>query len=77
MTFRRSIIALALLGLTSTAGNLAFAADPIKIGLLLPMSGPFAAYGKQIEHGVKLYLAAHGDMVGGRANTSRAAQGRR
>ena len=66
MNHRRSIIALALLGLTSTAGNLAFAADPIKIGLVLPMSGPFAAYGKQIEHGVKLYLAAHGDMVGGR-----------
>ncbi len=44
----------------------AWAADPVKIGLVLPMSGPFAAYGKQIEHGVKLYLATHGDTVGGR-----------
>ena len=44
----------------------AFAADPVKIGLILPMSGPFAAYGKQIEHGVKLYLAQHGDTYGGR-----------
>lgn len=43
-----------------------FAADPVKIGLILPMSGPFAAYGKQIEHGVKLYLAQHGDTYGGR-----------
>jgi branched-chain amino acid transport system substrate-binding protein len=44
----------------------AFAADPVKIGLILPMSGPFAAYGKQIEHGVKLYLAQHGDTSAGR-----------
>jgi branched-chain amino acid transport system substrate-binding protein len=44
----------------------ALAADPVKIGLVLPMSGPFAAYGKQIEHGVKLYLAINGDTYGGR-----------
>lgn len=44
----------------------AHAADPIKIGLVLPMTGPFAAYGKQIEHGVKLYLATKGDTFGGR-----------
>lgn len=44
----------------------ATAADPVKIGLVLPMSGPFAAYGKQIEHGVKLYLATRGDTFGGR-----------
>jgi branched-chain amino acid transport system substrate-binding protein len=44
----------------------AWAADPVKIGLVLPMSGPFSAYGKQIEHGVKLYLATKGDTFGGR-----------
>ena len=44
----------------------AWAADPVKIGLVLPMSGPFSAYGKQIEHGVKLYLASKGDTFGGR-----------
>jgi branched-chain amino acid transport system substrate-binding protein len=44
----------------------ACAADPVKIGLVLPMSGPFADYGKQIEHGVRLYLALHGDSAGGR-----------
>jgi branched-chain amino acid transport system substrate-binding protein len=42
------------------------AADAVKIGLVLPMSGPFASYGKQIEHGVKLYLATQGDTFGGR-----------
>ena len=44
----------------------AYAGEPLKIGLILPMSGPFAAYGKQIEHGVKLYLSQHGDTVAGR-----------
>ena len=44
----------------------AHAADPLKIGLVLPMTGPFAAYGKQIEHGVKLYLQTNGDTIAGR-----------
>ncbi|MEO6971999.1 MAG: ABC transporter substrate-binding protein [Rhodoferax sp.] len=42
------------------------AAEPLKIGMILPMSGPFAAYGKQIEHGAKLYLQEHNNMLGGR-----------
>ncbi len=42
------------------------AAEPVKIGLVLPMSGPFAGYGKQIEEGVRLYLKQHGDAYAGR-----------
>ena len=57
---------LALVALTLAGAFPAVAADPLKIGLVLPMSGPFAAYGKQIEHGVKLYLAANGDSFSGR-----------
>ena len=57
-------LAIAALALGATSPS--FAADPVKIGLVLPMSGPFAAYGKQIEHGVKLYLAINGDTFGGR-----------
>ncbi len=53
-----------ILGLAVSAT--AWAADALKIGLVLPMSGPFASYGKQIEHGVRLYLAANGDTVAGR-----------
>ena len=44
----------------------AYAAEPLKVGLVLPMSGPFAAYGKQIEHGARLYLAQSGGMFSGR-----------
>jgi len=57
---------LAIAALTLASALPAHAADPLKIGLVLPMSGPFAAYGKQIEHGVKLYLAANGDSFSGR-----------
>jgi branched-chain amino acid transport system substrate-binding protein len=66
MPLRRSfvIVLLALGALAATAP--AQAADPLKIGLVLPMSGPFAAYGKQIEHGVRLYLATNGDTFAGR-----------
>lgn len=63
MKLKKQLIALTLM---ATAGAGAWAADPVKIGLVLPMSGPFASYGKQIEHGVKLYLATQGDTFGGR-----------
>lgn len=42
------------------------AAEPLKIGLVLPMSGPFSAYGKQIEHGARLYLEQSGGTFSGR-----------
>ena len=45
---------------------LAQAGKPFKVGLLLPMTGPFASTGKQIENGVKLYMQQNGDTVAGR-----------
>jgi branched-chain amino acid transport system substrate-binding protein len=44
----------------------AYAADPIKIGLILPMTGPFASTGKQTQAGVRLYMQKNGDTVAGR-----------
>jgi branched-chain amino acid transport system substrate-binding protein len=41
-------------------------AAPFKIGLILPMTGPFASTGKQIEAAVKLYVAQNGSKVAGR-----------
>ncbi|MEP6965116.1 MAG: ABC transporter substrate-binding protein [Polaromonas sp.] len=63
MKLKKQLFALAL---TATLGSTVWSAEPVRIGLVLPMSGPFAAYGKQIEHGVKLYLATQGDTFGGR-----------
>jgi branched-chain amino acid transport system substrate-binding protein len=58
------LAALPLLGAAPAA--LAQQSDPIKIGLILPMTGPFASTGRQIEAAVKLYLAQNGDTVAGR-----------
>lgn len=44
--------------------NTASAKD-IKIGVVMPMSGPFAAHGKQIQHGIDLYMQEHGNEVNG------------
>ena len=48
--------------------SLAFGATagPLKVGLIVPMSGPFASTGRQIEAAVKLYLQQHGATVAGR-----------
>jgi branched-chain amino acid transport system substrate-binding protein len=53
-------VAAALLPLRS------FAAEPVKVGLIVPMSGPFASTGRQIEAAVKLYQQKYGDSVAGR-----------
>lgn len=51
---------------TSLVAAPAAAAEPFKIGLILPMTGPFASTGKQIDTAVKLYMQQHGDVVDGR-----------
>jgi branched-chain amino acid transport system substrate-binding protein len=59
-----SATALAALAFTTSA---AFAQDnKFKIGLILPLTGPFASTGKQVEAAVRLYMAQHGDTVGGK-----------
>ena len=63
MRFNKTFAAVAIaFGLTSAAQ----AADDLKIGMVLPMSGPFSAYGEQILNGARLYLQQHGDKLGDR-----------
>lgn len=57
-----SIAALASLGMVAAA----HAADPIKIGVIIPMTGPFQSNGKQIEAAIKAYTKEKGDTVAGR-----------
>jgi branched-chain amino acid transport system substrate-binding protein len=38
----------------------------VKVGLIVPLTGPFASTGKQIVAAVKLYQAQHGDSVAGK-----------
>jgi branched-chain amino acid transport system substrate-binding protein len=42
------------------------AQDTVKIGLILPMTGPFASTGRQIDAAVKLYMQQKGTTVAGK-----------
>jgi branched-chain amino acid transport system substrate-binding protein len=39
---------------------------PVKIGLVVPMTGGFNAIGRQVVAGARLYVQTHGDTVAGR-----------
>ena len=65
MNRRHLLTACAAAGLLASA-SLAQAQEKFRIGLILPMSGPFASTGKQIEAAARLYMAQHGDTVGGK-----------
>ncbi len=64
---RRRILAMAgaavlALGLGSTAQ----AQETVKIGLVLPLTGPFSSTGRQIEAAARLYMQQNGDTVAGK-----------
>ena len=40
--------------------------NSFKIGMILPLTGPFASTGKQIEAAARLYMAQNGSTVGGK-----------
>ena len=68
MTSKRQLLKLALCLPVAAVGSVSMAADsePIKIGLLLPMTGQQASTGRQIEAAVKLWMAQNGDKIAGR-----------
>ena len=66
---RRNLICAAGAALVATAfGTTSFAQQtgPIKIGLLVPLTGPLAAPGIDMVDGFKLYWDQVGNMAGGR-----------
>ena len=44
----------------------ALAQETVKVGLILPMTGQQASTGRQLEAGVKAYMAQHGTKVAGK-----------
>lgn len=61
---RRAAIALGGALMLATAP--AMAQETVKVGLILPMTGPFASTGRQIEAAAKLYIAEKGATVAGK-----------
>jgi branched-chain amino acid transport system substrate-binding protein len=66
MLRRQLVQAVSLTALALAAPLAAQAADPFKVGLILPMTGPQASTGREVEAGARLYIAQHGDTVEGR-----------
>jgi branched-chain amino acid transport system substrate-binding protein len=68
MTFPRNALlaAAAALAVSTAPAVHAQAAGPLKVGLMLPYTGTFAALGNAIENGFRLYVAEQGGKLGGR-----------
>jgi len=60
--YRRTLLAMAAAAFALPS----LAQDAVKVGLILPMTGPFASTGRQIDAAVKLYLAQAGSTVAGK-----------
>jgi len=54
---------IAMSGLVSLPAH---AQEAVKVGLILPMTGPFASTGRQVEAGINAYMALNGDTVAGK-----------
>jgi branched-chain amino acid transport system substrate-binding protein len=63
--FLRSISGAMATFMLAAAGAV-HAQTPIKIGVIVPLSGPQAEYGAQITGGIKVYMKEAGDVVAGR-----------
>jgi branched-chain amino acid transport system substrate-binding protein len=68
MTSKRQLLKTTLGLVAATASGALWAAEtgPIKIGLILPMTGQSASTGRQIDAAVKLWMAQNGNKVAGR-----------
>ncbi|WP_018633837.1 ABC transporter substrate-binding protein [Neomegalonema perideroedes] len=60
------LLAASALTAAAPAAFAAETAETVKVGLVLPMSGPFSQYGRQMENGIRLFLQEHGDSVAGK-----------
>ncbi|GAA3849718.1 ABC transporter substrate-binding protein [[Pseudomonas] carboxydohydrogena] len=61
----RTIFCVALAALTLAAQPAAAAEPTLKVGLVLPLSGPLAGTGTQIDNALRLYLEQNGDTIEG------------
>lgn len=61
---RRLALAALFVGFAWTSNVLA--QETFKIGFILPMTGPFASTGKQIEAAARLYVAQNGNTIAGK-----------
>ncbi|MGQ7793417.1 ABC transporter substrate-binding protein [Faunimonas sp. B44] len=61
----RGTLKAAIFGAAALLGGTALAAETVTVSLILPMTGPFASTGRQIEAAAKLYVQENGAEVNG------------
>jgi branched-chain amino acid transport system substrate-binding protein len=59
-------VSAAALAFAASLSGTALAQDTVKVGLILPMTGPFASTGRQIDGAVRLYMQQRGTSVAGK-----------
>jgi branched-chain amino acid transport system substrate-binding protein len=62
----RMVAGLVAIGLTAFLAEQPLAQDTIKVGLILPMTGPQQSTGAQVAAAARLYMQQHGNLVEGR-----------
>jgi len=68
MKYRTATLAMGMLALlTGPLQGQAQGADKLKVGLMLPYTGTYAALGTAIENGFKLYIEEQGGKLGGKS----------
>ena len=63
---RHWIFGAALSAMLAAAGAARADDNTVTIGMILPMTGPFASTGKQERAAAELYMHQHGDTVAGK-----------
>ena len=63
---KRTVAGLVAIGFIACAADKTLAQDAIKIGLILPMTGPQQSTGAQVAAAVRLYMQQHGNIVAGK-----------
>jgi branched-chain amino acid transport system substrate-binding protein len=61
-----SAIAAVLFAMMLPGTSPSSAQDAVKIGLIVPLTGPFGSTGKQLVAGARLYMQLRGDSVAGK-----------
>jgi len=56
-----AVVAISIATVASAAGQ-----GTVKVGMVMPMTGPLAAAGQQVIAGARLYIKQHGDRVAGK-----------
>jgi branched-chain amino acid transport system substrate-binding protein len=63
---RKCFLAAAVFAISIATAASAAAQGTVKVGMVMPMTGPLAAAGQQVIAGARLYIKQHGDRVAGK-----------